>query len=262
LTAGFLEKARRIAKVLNLELAKLAAEQANQAKSEFIANISHELRTPLHAVLVMAGMGSQKSGDAPRDKLARYFSVINESAERLARLVNDLLDISAFEAGEIVLNASLVDLNILPARVVLELASLAEQGGVALCFMSGEPAPYLCDGERIYQVIRNVVGNALKFSPEGTGIQIQLVALPPGPDGGYCLHTVDHGPGIPETELESIFDRFTQSSQTNTGSGGSGLGLPICREIMRLHGGDILASNHPEGGARFVISFPPARIGR
>ena len=148
------------------------------------------------------------------------------------------------------------------ARVVVELASLAEQGGVALCFMSGEPAPYLCDGERIYQVIRNVVGNALKFSPEGTDIQIQLVALPPGPDGGYCLHIVDHGPGIPEDELESIFDRFTQSSQTNTGSGGSGLGLPICREIMRLHGGHILASNQPEGGACFVISFPPVRVRR
>lgn len=246
----------------DLELAKLAAEHANQAKGEFLANMSHELRTPLHAVLAMAGMGSQKSGDAPREKLAKYFSIINESAERLARLVADLLDISAFEAGKVVLNPSFIDLNALPARVLTELAGLADQGGVELRFIPGNPAPYLCDAERIYQVIRNVVGNALKFSPRDSCIEIQLEALYPAPDAGYCLRIFDQGPGIPEAELESIFERFTQSSQTNTGAGGKGLGLPICREIMRLHGGRIVASNLPKGGACFTISFPPARVGR
>lgn len=246
----------------DLELAKLAAEHANQAKSEFLTNMSHELRTPLHAVLAMAGMGRQKSAEAPREKLAKYFSVINESGERLARLVNNLLDISAFEAGSIVLSPALIDLNHLPTRVFAELASLADQGEVTLLFTPGAPAPYLGDAERLHQVVRNVVGNALKYSPKGSNIRVELESIQPVPEGGYCLHIVDHGPGIPASELEHIFARFTQSTQTNTGAGGSGLGLPICREIMRLHGGQIVASNHPEGGACFTISFPPVRIGR
>ena len=115
--------------------------------------------------------------------------------------------------------------------------------------------------ERIHQVLTNIIGNAIKFSPENARVSIclrtqsQEISANLPLHQSFELHIIDQGPGIPDDELDSIFDRFTQSSKTISGSGGTGLGLPISREIMRLHRGSISASNNPARGACFSIKF-------
>ncbi len=247
----------------DLMLAKLAAEQANLAKSEFLANISHELRTPLHAVLAFAKFGTEKSAEGPRDKLGQYFVRINESAERLTHLVNDLLDLSHLDAFSLELELAPVDLCELAGKVRAEFLPIARLRRIELrqdnC---SETAPIVCDRERIRQVLANILSNAIKYSAEGSTVWCRLHAYPSAAaaqephSAGYRLQIVDQGPGIPEGELDSIFERFTQSSVTRTGAGGSGLGLAISREIMRLHCGRITASNNANGGACFSIEFP------
>lgn len=243
--------------------AKLAAEQAYRAKSDFLANISHELRTPLHAVLAFSRMGLEKAADIPRDKLARYFKHVVDSAYRLSELVQELLDMSALDAGNAQMKSTSVDICQLTEQVIADSSALAANRQITLENEARtESAFVIGDPERLSQVLRNVVGNAIKYSPPASQVRIQSrwkyaanadeSSLP----SALVVHVVDHGPGIPEGELERIFERFTQSSATHTGAGGKGLGLAISREIMRLHGGSITARNNPEGGACFVIEFP------
>lgn len=246
----------------DLNLAKLAAESANLAKSEFLSNMSHELRTPLHAILALSRFGHQKIGEGAREKLGQYFRQINQSAERLSELVNNLLDLASLNSGEVPIRLAAMDLAALLASVMGEWQTAAAKRGIDLRFTSAlAAAPVLGDQASIRQALGNVLGNALKFSPDTAEIRIELYTLRRGegsPDqcNGYGLSITDHGPGIPESELDSIFERFTQSSKTKTGAGGTGLGLAIAREIMRLHYGEVTASNAAHGGACFLIRFP------
>jgi signal transduction histidine kinase len=245
----------------DLMLAKQAAEQANRAKSEFLTNMSHELRTPLHAVLAFAKFGSDKSAEGSRDKLGQYFARINESAERLTRLVNDLLDLSRLDAVTLVLNRVPADLGELAGQALAKAIPLAAQRQIELRLTKEvKLAPICCDIKRVHQMLAHILGNAIKFSGEGSRVVLHISAyLSDNPSvAGYQLEIIDQGPGIPEGELDSIFERFTQSSKTRTGAGGSGLGLPISREIMRLHQGHITASNHAAGGACFLMVFHAA----
>ena len=245
----------------DLMLAKVAAEKANQAKSEFLTNMSHELRTPLHAMLAFSGFGIQKINAGSREKLGQYFLHIKESAERLTHLVNDLLDLSKLEAGKITLNPVITNLGDLVLQVISEFDALSAQKNIEMHHhFDSELALISCDIERIHQVLTNIIGNAIKFSPASTRVSICLITLiketSNSPmDQRIELRIIDQGPGIPDAELDTIFDRFIQSSKTRSGAGGTGLGLPISREIMRLHRGSISASNNPDRGACFSIKF-------
>lgn len=248
--------------------AKLAAEQANRAKTEFLANISHELRTPLHGVLAFARLGQGRADSTPPEKLSAYFEKIVECANRLSRLVNDLLDLSSFDAGKMTLNRLKVDLSQLVDRAIADLSALAAERQVHIhCEKPGDEAMADCDPERIAQVLRHVIGNAIKFSPKDATVTIRIRWKYPAnatdrkQAAAVLIYIVDCGPGIPERELESIFEHFTQSSTTRTGAGGKGLGLAISREILRLHGGTITARNNPEGGACFIVALPVSLSG-
>lgn len=247
----------------DLEIARKAAEHASRAKSEFLANISHELRTPLHAVLAFTQLGKQKGADAERERLIQYFRRIDESALRLKYLVDDLLDISKLEAGQMVLKLAQADLRDLINRTRDELSNFAAQRQIDICCdYRVESALIECDADRICQVLSNLLHNACKFSAEGS--QVDMILIPrcsrdQDQERGYRVMVIDRGPGIPETELNSIFERFTQSSLTRTGAGGTGLGLTISREIMKLHHGNISARNNPDGGACFMIDFQHSR---
>lgn len=238
-----------------LREAKLEAEAARRAertKAEFLAKMSHELRTPMHAILSFARFGKERAGTVERDKLFDYFDKIDVSARRLMKLFDSLLDFSKLEALTVELRAERLDLRALVATVVGECQSLCEERGLRLRMAPGERVDVVCDESRIMQVVRNLLANAVKFSPVGGSIDVRLER---GSDS-VRFSVADVGVGVPADELQSIFEKFVQSSRTATGSGGTGLGLAICQEIVALHGGRIWAENNATAGATFTFELP------
>ena len=235
--------------------ARDAAEESSRAKSEFIANISHELRTPLQAIIGFSELGTLP-GRSP-DKLVAMFPDILAAGQRMLALVNDLLDVSKLESSVGTIHLERTDLRPLLRAVSRELRPLLD--AKQLVVEAGLPAAPLVatvDPLRFQQVLRNVLANAIKFAPHGTGI---VLVAQVGADGGAHISVRDHGPGIPPQELERIFEAFVQSSKTKDGSGGTGLGLAICRKIIDVHGGSMSAENMPDRGSRFHIRLPPSR---
>lgn len=244
------------ARTAELVVAKESAEAANHAKSEFLANISHELRTPMHAMLSFAGLGPRRLVDGDLAKAGSYFSKIDQSGRRLLRLVNDLLDLSKMEAGRMTYSMAQNDMCTVIDGMIEELSPMASQKGVSIesRFPTG-PLTAVFDRIRIEQVVRNIISNAVKFSPPGHSVIVsaQRIELP---TAGIQIDVEDSGPGIPPSELETIFDKFVQSSKTRNGAGGTGLGLAICREIVAGHGGTISANNLDHGGALLTVTLP------
>ncbi|RDH86931.1 MAG: hypothetical protein DIZ77_06505 [endosymbiont of Seepiophila jonesi] len=241
--------------------AKNMAEQANQAKSEFLANMSHELRTPMHAILSFSSFGLENGETAERQKLIEYFTHIQASGTRLLILLNDLLDLSKLEAGRMALEYQPNDLKCVAESAIHELRRhIADQG--VLCELLPPEIDTIgeFDALRIGQVITNLLSNAIKFTATGGHIQISISQERLEIDGqempGLQLSVLDQGVGIPEAELNTIFDKFIQSSKTRTGAGGTGLGLAISKEIIEAHAGRIWAENNLEQGAQFHFLIP------
>ncbi|MEY8689954.1 MAG: PAS domain S-box protein [Leptothrix sp. (in: b-proteobacteria)] len=241
--------------ITDLVRSRQAAEGADRAKSEFIATISHELRTPLQSIMGFSELGLTFAKDqAPLDSM---FHDIHQGGQRMLRLVNALLDVSKVEGTDARLALQRADLGTLAAQVVRELTPIAAERQVQ--FRLGVPPhglpalPVLADGYRIEQVLRNVLANAVRFTAPGSTVEIDGIDHGAA---GVTLTVRDHGPGIPSDELEQIFDAFVQSSRTRDGSGGTGLGLTICRKILRAHRGCISAANAAGGGALMRVHLP------
>lgn len=228
------------------------AEEASRAKTAFIANMSHELRTPLQSIIGFSELGMVRGRREP--KLAAMFGDIHASGQRMLALVNDLLDVSRLESAVGTFHLERTDLRPLLREVLHELGPLLSRCGLQVASDISEGALVAkVDPLRIQQVMRNVLANAIKFSPEGGTIEVLAEATA---DGEHVLAVRDHGPGIPPAELEKIFEAFVQSSRTKDGSGGTGLGLAICRKIVEAHGGRIHAENAAGGGSRFIVALP------
>ena len=243
-----------------LQIAMEGAEEANKAKSEFLANISHELRNPMHQILSYAKYGLDKI-DKPKEKLWHYFNQARKAAERLMVLLNDLLDLSKMESGRMDYKMEASNVFMVIKEAASELNPAIEEKNLSLKLNDPSISTKVnCDAYKIGQVIRNLISNAIKFTPEEKSIEIvfqrnEMVnknnSIP-----AIQVSVCDQGVGIPENELTSVFDKFTQSSKTKTGAGGTGLGLAICQEIIKAHKGKIWVENNREGGATFSFVLP------
>ena len=241
-----------------LKAAKEQAEQANQAKTALLMNMSHEFRTPMHAVLNYANMALKKIPSSEPEKFRKYLTNIQSSGSRLLGLLNALLDLAKLESGKQELRPARGDLGQIIRQSQAELGSLFEAKQLHFHLQCNTRRTIgIFDGERLMQVFINLFSNAIKFSPQQGAIEV-TVSDCVLPDQRQALHCIvsDQGVGIPEAEFETVFEKFTQSSKTDTGAGGTGLGLAICREIVHLHGGKIWAAAAPSGGAAFHVIVP------
>lgn len=248
--------------------AKDVAERANRAKTVFLTNMSHELRTPLHAVLSFANLGKKRAAETPDipPKLVQYFEKIVDGGERLLSLLTALIDLSTLESGKRAFHFTPLAVH----AVIREALKAVEPEAVprSIHFVTELPATETIvwlDQEGMLSVLNKVLLNAIAFSPVGGEVTLTVTlgehqgAVPNDASPALQIIVADRGIGIPENEFESIFDAFVQSSKTETGAGGKGLGLAICREIVSAHGGTIHAGANPGGGAVIRITLPLAQ---
>jgi signal transduction histidine kinase/CheY-like chemotaxis protein len=232
---------------------QLNAEQANQAKSAFLATVSHEIRTPLNGVL---GMAQAMAREPLAVDQAERLKVLRHSGATLLTLLNDLLDMAKIEAGKIELESLDFDPEALARDACDAFAGIAAEKGLDLHFETdGEAGFYRGDPTRIRQILYNLIGNAVKFTDRGH----VMVRLGFGP-AGFELVVKDTGIGFSEQAKASLFKRFGQADATTTRRfGGSGLGLPISRELAKLMGGDITVESRIGEGSVFRVMIPAPR---
>lgn len=239
---------------VELEDARVAAEQANRLKSEFLANMSHEIRTPMNAILGYTQL-MQRDGTLPAD-LSRKVQTISRAGEHLLALINDILEMSKIEAGKITYNECAFNPRKLISDAVELNAERARAKGLTLDleFISALPSCILSDEGKLRQALLNLVGNAVKFTAAG-GVRV-AVAATPGPDRAwrFVLEVRDTGPGIAGGEIGKLFHPFVQSAAGRQ-SGGTGLGLAISRRYANMLGGDITVESEPGRGSRFSLSI-------
>ena len=231
---------------------------ANHAKTEFLANMSHELRTPMHGILGYTRLGIKRSKSLPREKLEEYFQLISESANRLMGLLDNVLDFSKLEIGKMHYDLQDNNLTHMIHEVATELTPIASEKNLRFNIECPyDVAKIHCDKEKIMQVLRNLLFNAIKFSYENNQIDITCEEALRDPEtSGTLVSIFNRGVSIPKDELSTIFEKFIQSSVTNTGAGGTGLGLAISKRFINGHNGSIWAENDPNGLTIFRFLLP------
>jgi signal transduction histidine kinase len=236
-------------------------------KDDFLSLITHELKTPLTSISACAEALSGRV-DLPEPSRKQFLQIILDETDRLTRLINDVLDYSRVSAGRLPFMFRSIDLIALAGQAVLSHRPAAEQKEVKVRFnRSDDPDPRLvdvkADPDRLFQVMTNLLGNALKFTPPGGKITVSTSILEKvinGRERAFARVSVnDTGSGIPPEDRNKVFERFAQAGQMDHHSEGTGLGLPIARGIIREHGGKIWFTSKPEVGTTFYFTIPVDR---
>ncbi len=234
------------------ELAKKNAdlERLNQEKNRFLGMAAHDLRNPLHRILIYSDFLRASTSLSPSEK--EFVEVIYTSSEFMSRLVDDLLDVAKIESGQLHLDRTAADIGALVARNVALNRTLAAQKGVEI-ELQAEPLPTaLVDTAKIEQVLNNLIGNAIKFSPPGGRIEVRLTAT--GDD--FLIVVRDQGPGIAPEDMPMLFQPFRHGRYGSAGEKGSGLGLVIVKRIVEGHNGRIWVESTPGQGTTFYVAIP------
>ena len=228
-------------------------EEASQHKSQFLANMSHELRTPLNAILGYTELMADGAYGEPSEKMLGILKRLEANGKHLLGLINDVLDLSKIEAGQLVLELSDYSVQDIARTVRSTLEPLAADKKLALKVeMPSELPPGRGDGRRLTQVLINLVGNAIKFTDAGE-VAIKAEAN----NGSFYVAVRDTGPGISAADQAKLFQEFQQADNAITKKkGGTGLGLAISKRIIEMHGGKIWVESKPGQGSTFAFTLP------
>jgi len=244
---------RVLERTAELEVAKIRAEAADRVKSTFLATMSHELRTPLNSIIGFTGILLQKLPGPLNAEQEKQLGIVRNASRHLLALINDVLDISKVEAGELHLAPERFDLSALLQRLGAAFAPEAERRGLEFTVDVGEhEASIVGDARRVEQVINNLLTNARKFTPRGS------VALTLAREGDFFVIAVaDSGVGIKAADMDKLFRPFSQIETGLPGiSEGTGLGLAISKHLVEAMGGEIRAKSEPGKGSRFAFTLP------
>jgi len=238
------------------QMLRQLAEQAQQSKASFLARVSHEFRTPLHIIISLTDLLMDTpdlyGAEIPPD-LLEDIKIVNRNCDHLAYLVDDILDLSRTEAGQLTLHREWTDISALANEAVDIVKPLLKKKDL-FCHLNTDlpDQKVYCDPTRIRQVVLNLLGNAVRYTEKG-GISIRILSE----NGQVIVQVADTGPGLPVEDLKHLFEPFYRGiTRPKNETGGSGLGLSICRQFIELHGGKIWVDSTPGVGSKFTFTLP------
>lgn len=232
-----------------------------QRRDDFLVNISHELRTPMHAILNFAELSRERVKGFGDEKLIAYLCRIEESGERLLKLINGILDLTRLESSNVNFLFEKVNLEKFFEENISQMRSLIDKKRLKINLENHfGNNPVYADKEKLYHLISNLLSNAIKFSDEGKNILIKFDKSKIDIDGkkeeSIRVTISDEGQGIDKDDLEVIFEKFRQGRNIKNMIGGSGIGLAICKEVVQKHKGHIWAENNNDKGCKFIFEIP------
>jgi signal transduction histidine kinase len=240
---------------LELRAANDELKQLDRAKDDFFSVVSHELRTPLTVILGFGRLLESGMAGAITERQQQYLVKVVNAADRMLVMVNDLLDFAKIQHGKLSLTRREADYATVIQEVVASMRPLADEKGLALTAEVALPGSVVIDSERISQVLGNLVGNALKFTPAGGELSVRAFVR----DLQVVTLVTDSGPGIASKDHVKLFQRFSQVDMSSTRQiGGAGLGLSICRALVEAHGGQIGVISELGQGSTFWFTLPLA----
>lgn len=246
-------------RTFQLKAAKLSAEQANEAKSLFLASMSHELRTPLNSIILLSGILAKNTKKNLNPDQVKQSEVINRAGKELLTLVVDILDLSKIEAGKMKIEHDDFELRELIEHISDLYSPLAKQKGIKFKVNIESPCPSRTDRDKLSQIVKNIVGNAIKFTSQGY-VEIKLSLKPDEARGEYCIEVRDTGIGISSEAKDIIFQRFQQAhNKISSEFGGTGLGLAISKKLAEILSITIEVDSEESIGSTFRLFIPSPR---